>query len=164
VRVAVQVRSAEFEPLDNAQVRMRVSCPDGSTLDLPAEPSTQGAGVYEAHYVPRQAGAYRAEIQTIGPDGEPLEARETGWTSEPATDEFRTLNPNRKLLDELAERSGGEVLFPNELERFVASLPNRQIPVTEPWIYPLWHRWSVFGLAMACLIGEWGLRRWRGLP
>jgi hypothetical protein len=28
---------------------------------------------------------------------------------------------------------------------------------------PLWHTAWVFALAVACLIAEWALRRWRGL-
>ena len=52
----------------------------------------------------------------------------------------------------------------SDLEQFVADLPNRRIPVTEPWIYPLWHQLWVFLFAACCLIGEWGLRRWKGLP
>ena len=51
-----------------------------------------------------------------------------------------------------------------DLDRFVSSLPNRKIPITENWTYPLWHQWSVLSLAIGCLVGEWGLRRWRGLP
>ena len=50
------------------------------------------------------------------------------------------------------------------LDAFVAGLPNRKIPLTESWTYPLWHQWQIFLIAVACLVGEWGLRRWRGLP
>ena len=50
------------------------------------------------------------------------------------------------------------------LEAFVAGLPNRKIPVVESWTYPLWHQWPVFLAAVTCLVGEWALRRWKGLP
>ena len=50
------------------------------------------------------------------------------------------------------------------LEEFVTSLPDRKIPITEPWIYPLWQTPILFLMAVACLVGEWGLRRWKGLP
>jgi hypothetical protein len=64
----------------------------------------------------------------------------------------------------MARETGGEVITPQQLERFVADLPNRKIPITEHWIYPLWHRPLMFLVAIGLLIGEWGLRRWRGLP
>ena len=64
----------------------------------------------------------------------------------------------------LAERTGGEVVASHELDQFVADLPNRRAEITEPYINPLWHQPWIFLLAIACLVGEWGLRRWKGLP
>ena len=78
--------------------------------------------------------------------------------------EFQTLTPNRELLQRIADKTGGEVISISDLDQLVADLPNRKIPIVEPWIYPLWHQWGIFTLAMACLIGEWGIRRWQGLP
>ena len=46
---------------------------------------------------------------------------------------------------------------------FVRELPNQEYLITEQTIYPLWHSWTMFGLAVVCLAGEWGLRRWKGL-
>ena len=57
----------------------------------------------------------------------------------------------------------GEVLEADRLDQFVSSLPNRKIPIVETWTYPLWHQSSVFLVAIGCLIGEWGLRRWKGM-
>ena len=68
------------------------------------------------------------------------------------------------MLEDLAAKTGGELVELDDLNSFVDSLPNRKIPITEPWVYPLWHQWSVFVFAMMCLVGEWGLRRWNGLP
>ena len=80
------------------------------------------------------------------------------------TEEFRTLTVNRSRLEQLAKDTGGEVIAADDLDQFVSSLPNRKIPIVESWIFPLWHQSSVFLLAIGCLIGEWGLRRWRGMP
>jgi hypothetical protein len=96
-------------------------------------------------------------------DGSEVGSRSTGWTAEPARDEFRTLRPNRGLLEQVAQQSGGEMVEPNRLEDFVSSLPQRDTVITEPWIYPFWHQWWIFAVAAICLIGEWGLRRWKGL-
>ena len=78
--------------------------------------------------------------------------------------EFATLEANRDLLARIAGQTGGEVIELDDLENFVASLPNRKIPIVESWTYPLWHQWKLFLFAAACLIGEWGVRRWNGLP
>jgi hypothetical protein len=89
---------------------------------------------------------------------------EAGWSSDPAATEFRSLKPNRALLEEIAARTGGEVVPADRLESFASSLPQRKVPVAESWTLPLWHQPVVFLFALACFIGEWGLRRWKGMP
>jgi uncharacterized membrane protein len=162
--IIVRARDKQFEPLDNADVKLKVRTPDKREIELVAESSDKGSGMYQATFTPRAAGAYRATVTVTAADGSEVGQRETGWSVEPETEEFRTLTVNRELLERIATATGGEVLSLDGLDSFVASLPNRKIPVTESWTYPLWHQWQVFLIALACLVGEWGLRRWRGLP
>jgi hypothetical protein len=164
VNLEVRVRDAKHEPLDNASVSVKVTSPDGQTLQLTAAPSDERPGCYQAACVSRQAGAYRAEVVVAGPDGAEVGRRQTGWTSDPAAAEFRSVRPNRELLARMARESGGRMVEPAELEALVADLPNLKTAVTEPSFTPLWHQSWVFLLAIACLCGEWGLRRWKGLP
>ncbi|TXT16630.1 MAG: membrane protein [Planctomycetota bacterium] len=164
VQLLVRARDAQFEPFDNANVAVRVQTPDGHKIELVAESSDRSPGQYETLFAPRAPGVYRATITVTAADGSEVGEREVGWTVEPQTEEFRTLAVNRQLLEKLAKESGGEVIGLDDLDSFVGSLPNRKIPVTETWTYPLWHQSSVFLLAISCLIGEWGLRRWRGMP
>lgn len=164
IELTARVRDEEYEPLDNGTVAFTVRPPDGSQVQLRGEPSPDSAGVYRASYLPRQDGAYLVEADVTAADGSPVGTKETGWTAETAAQEFRRLTPDRRLLDEIAEATGGEVLSLAGLEDFVTGLPNRKIPITEPWIHPLWQTPWLFLLAIACLIGEWGLRRWKGLP
>jgi hypothetical protein len=162
--VFVRVRDEEFQPLDNATVTVRVHTPDKREVELTAEPSGQLSGEYRTTFIPREPGTYRAHVIASAPDGSEVGRRETGWALEPETDEFRTLKPNRTLLERLAKDTGGEVLTASGLDAFVSSLPNRKIPVVETWTYPLWHQWPLFATALACLVAEWGLRRLRGMP
>lgn len=163
-RISVRVRDKLFEPLDNASVSVRVKTPERREIELTAEPSESAAGVYETSFASRTPGAYRATVLAKAEDASDVGQREFGWTIEPAADELRTLRPNRELLTRLAEETGGELVPLDGLDAFVSSLPNRKVPVTEAWTYPLWHQWPVFLFAIACLVGEWGLRRWKGLP
>jgi uncharacterized membrane protein len=163
-RLDVRVRDIEFAPLDNASVTVRIATPDGKSVELTAEASAREAGLYEAVYVPRQSGAYRAEIIAMAPDGSEAGRGEAGWTSEPAADEFRVLTPNRDLLERLARATGGQTVEASQLDSFAATLPTRHVQITEPYIRPLWHTPWVFLLAIACLTAEWGIRRWKGLP
>lgn len=163
-RVAVRVRSELYEPLDNASVSVSVQGPDGARLELTAEASDQEAGLYEARYTPRQPGGYLARAAVQGPDGAEIGEHGVGWTSEPAAAEYGGLEPDRALLERLARETGGEMVPAGSLPGFVSSLEHRDVPITDPWVRPLWHRWWVLLLVIFCLCGEWALRRWKGLP
>ena len=163
-KIAVTVQDEEFKPHDNAEVKVKIKTPGDEEVELSAEASTAAAGVYTVDYWPREDGPYRATALVTTSEGDDLDTKEAGWTSQPSADEFRELRTNREVLQQLADRSGGELIAARDLDRFVASLPNRKVPVTEKWVYPLWHQWWVLGLAICCLCGEWGIRRWRGLP
>ncbi|MEW4529478.1 hypothetical protein [Maioricimonas sp. JC845] len=165
VLLQVRLRDEQYRPLDNASARVEIQPPgDEPPLTLDAEPSLEEAGLFEVTYVPRQAGAYRASVMATGGEGDWAGQTELGWTSEPAADEFRSVEINRPLMSELARRSGGEVLEPSDLESFVQTLPTRRVPVTESWTSPLWHNPWILLVVLALLAGEWGLRRWKGLP
>jgi hypothetical protein len=160
----VTAHDKTFEPLENATVLVSIKTPENRQIELAADASGQRAGVYEATFLPPGPGHYRAQVKVTAPDGSDVGDREIGWVSQPALAEFGKLEPNRRLLEDLAAASGGEMVSADRLDRFVRSLPRRRVPVVEPWIYPLWHRWTVFVFAVMCFVGEWGWRRWRGLP
>lgn len=164
MRLNVTVRDETFEPLDNASVRIKVKTPDAREIEIQAEPSTALAGTYVATIVPRVPGAYRAVVSVSAVDGSPVGERETSWAAEPAADELSSLEPNRQLVERLAQQTGGEVISADRLDRFVTGLPNRKVPISEQRIFPLWHQWPIFLISVACLLGEWTVRRWKGLP
>ncbi|HZN65603.1 MAG TPA: glutamine amidotransferase [Tepidisphaeraceae bacterium] len=164
VKLSVRVRDPAYAPLDNATVSVNVTAPDGTSLDLTAEPAEKEAGLYEALYVPRQPGPYRARVTAAAPDGSDAGEANAGWASDPAADEFRDLRTNRALLDRVARATGGEVVTANKLDDLVDGLPSRHAQVTEPYVKPVWHTPWVFLFAITCLAAEWGLRRWKGLP
>jgi uncharacterized membrane protein len=166
VSLQVRARDRTFQPLDNAAVAVEVR-PVGSAgtnvIRLNAEPSLKEPGLYEASYVPRQTGGYRADAVATDANGVEVGRAVAGWASDPAAEEFKSLKPNRALLENLARQTGGEVIDADRLAAFARGLPNRKAPVTETWTSPLWHRTGVFLFALACFVAEWGLRRWRGL-
>lgn len=163
-RIAVSLNDAAFEPLDNAMLSLTVIEPDGKEVSTSAVPDADKPGLYQAEYWSKADGGYRIVIEASGPDGEILEPIETGWTAEPSAAEFADVNPNEQVLKRLAEKSGGEVVPVDQLGDFVQTLPSKKVPITESRVEPLWHRpWFVI-FAIGCLVAEWGLRRWKGLP
>ena len=81
-----------------------------------------------------------------------------------AAEEFKSLVPNLPLLQEIARRTGGRVVTPEELPALARELPSSPAPVMETITRPLWNTPAFFSLALAALLAEWGLRRWKGLP
>src|SRR5437762_7001336 len=180
LRLQVRARDKKFQPLDNASVMLTVravtndfarikSAADSrsqtgtNAIRLNAEPSSTEAGLYEAIYVPRETGGYLAEATVSDAAGMEVGRAQAGWTADPAAEEFRSLKPNRVLLETIARQTGGEIIAQDRLDSFAANLPKRKAPITESWTLPLWHRSTVFVFALACFIAEWGLRRWKGM-
>lgn len=168
VPLKVIARDRKFQPLDNATVQLLVTYigtgNETNSVRLTAEAAPTAAGVYTATYIPRHSGAYRAEAIVVDANGAEAGRAETGWTSDPAADEFRSLKPNRALLEQIARQTGGEIVSDDGLQKFVSSLPNRKAPIMEPASQPLWHTPAMFMFALVCFAGEWGVRRWKGLP
>ncbi|MHC4406181.1 MAG: glutamine amidotransferase [Planctomycetota bacterium] len=164
VELRVAVADPEYQPMDNASITLTVTAPDGKETELRAEPASDRAGTYVATYVPRVAGAFRADASVTAADGSEVGHDEAGWAAQPAADEFRRLAPDLALLERIARETDGEIVPIDRLDQFVSDLPNRKIPVTQPWIDPFWHKPLIFLLAVLCLTAEWGLRRFKGLP
>jgi hypothetical protein len=151
--------------MDNANVIVSVSeiSKPAPPIRLTAEPSSQEPGVYQASFVSRHPGGYRANAIVTNATGGWVGAAEAGWVSDLAEEEFRSLKPNRASLESLAGKTGGEVITLDKLQNLVDGLPRKKAPVTENWTAPLWHKPAVFLFALGCFVIEWGLRRWKGL-
>jgi hypothetical protein len=180
VLLNVRVRDKKFQPLDNASITLEIrtvttdsasgksEAQTGLSTNQPAlrinaEAALSEPGLYQATYVPRETGAYQAEAVVTDASGLEIGRAEVGWTADPAAEEFRSLKPNRALLELIAKQTRGEIVSTNRLADFARSLPNRAAPVTESWTFPLWHTPAVFLFALGCFIAEWGLRRVKGL-
>jgi len=179
VRFNIKARDEEFKPLDNAVVRLTVRpvvlaapgeagaaalAADTNVLQFTAEPSGDQPGAYAANYLAREAGVYSVEASVAQADGKPVGRAAAGWSSDPAAEEFRSLKPNVALLEDLARRTGGQLVPLADLEAFVRGLPERHAPVSEVWSDPLWHKPVVLLFVLGCFVAEWGIRRWKGMP
>ncbi|HEX2851772.1 MAG TPA: glutamine amidotransferase [Opitutaceae bacterium] len=172
VRLLVRARDAKFQPLDDATIALDVepvtfpevadAVPARVRLQMEASPAE--AGLYEATYVPRQTGGFKATAVVSNAAGAEAGRAEGGWSSDLAAEEFRSLAPNVSLLEAIAQKTGGEVIAASDLDNFASGLPARKAPVMETWLNPVWHTPVMFAFALGCLLTEWGLRRWKGMP
>ena len=99
---------------------MRQPCAE---ITIPAEPSPKDAGLYIASYTPRESGGYRVEATVLNENGASAGTAETGWSTNLDAEEFRLLAPNRALMEQLARKTGGEVIVPEGLEKFARDMP-----------------------------------------
>lgn len=172
VLVQVRVRDEKFQPVDDATVKVDIepvvfestAGAAGAPIQLEAEPALSEPGLYQATYVPRQTGGYKATAKVTNNAGADLGRAQAGWSTDLAAEEFRSLTPNVALLEELAHKTGGEMVAVADLGKFAARLPQMTAPVMETWSQPAWHTPLMFAFALACLLAEWGLRRWKGMP
>ncbi len=161
--VLVEVLSTEFQSMDNVQVELDITLPDGSLLNGKAEPSKQQSGLYEMPLVTNDEGVYKAVATVFDADGSIRGTSQVGWVHEPSVTELQSLGVNASLLEEIARRSGGSVVEWTDLDRFSFQLAEQPAPITETKIEPLWHRSWVLITILGCLCGEWWLRRRNGL-
>ncbi len=162
--IVVTVLDEAFRPLESAQVQLTIHPPDGPPYQVLAAADFQNPGQYRYEHWSQTPGGYRVAARAAAADGSELGTVEAGWTSDPAAGEFARLAADHDRLAILASETGGELVRDDSLASFVASLPNRKMPVSQTWVYPIWHRPWVMCLAIVCLCAEWGLRRWKGLP
>jgi len=161
--ISVLLRDEQYQPQDNAKVKMRVVPPAGEPMIIDLQPDKK-PGTYRTTYLPRVAGPYRATIFADLGGKTPHLERKIGWVSEPARTEFTRLSPNRDLLNQLAQSSDGQIVEGGRVDKLLDDLPNKKTLVTQTMTSPLWHRWWMLAAALICLAGEWGLRRIKGLP
>jgi Uncharacterized membrane protein len=174
VELRVTARDQDFRPLELATTRITIRRHGSAELQpapttfqqatLPAEPSPDTPGRYVAQFTAREAGAYLATAEVIDRAGKLVGRAEAGWVHDPAADEFRSIAPNRALLEELARLTGGAVLAPDELSELPDRLVRSPAPIMETWSRPLWDNPWFFAAVLGCFLAEWAWRRWKGLP
>ena len=149
--------------MSHVNVKVKVSDGSDETINLVCEPSLEEAGLYEATFIPRTSGQFRAVASVEDEKAVKLGGAEVGWVSDLEATEFRSIKTDRAALERIAKVTGGEVIEAKDLATFVRTLPDRHAPIKETWTRPIWHVPVVFMIALACFVGEWALRRRRGL-
>lgn len=163
-QIVVKVNDVEFRPLDNADVQVSVTDPEGNQLPITVRPSESTSGEYLTSYYAEGAGVYQVQTVVKPADGGEALSHQSAWVNEPAVEEFARLVPNFEAMEELARISGGEMVAWDDLDQLVSDLPNKKVPITRTVTSLWWHRWPIFMLGIVLLVTEWGFRRWRGLP
>jgi len=163
IAITTAVRDETYLPMDNAKVAITVTPLLSDPITLEAEMDADQSGIYRTEYWSADGSAFHVTAKVDSLDGVRVGEAETGWTQNAGAEEFRQLSINRDGLEELAKATGGRVIRTSDLNRFSQDLPNQRMPISETWLYPLWHSPWILTLAIACLCLEWTVRRLRGM-
>jgi uncharacterized membrane protein len=168
VVLQVRARNKAFQPLDGVRVTIDINVPGETSLHLPTEPVLNDSGLFQTTYMPRVSGGYLADARVLDAQGVIQGQAQLGWTSELEAREFASIKTNRPLMEKIARETSGRVVELSDLDAFARGLPNQDVPISEVRVRPLWDLRGVlptiFALSLMCFVGEWALRRWKGLP
>jgi hypothetical protein len=100
----------------------------------------------------------------LGPNGKPAKMRAAFTVAPPDSAEMVELGTNRPLLEDLAQRSGGQVFEPEDagelVERLKKAISTRQFRSETR----LWRSWWTLLVFLLLLTVEWVARKFVGLP
>jgi hypothetical protein len=162
-RIYVRVKDRSYLAMDNANVRLTITLPEGQVIQSVAFPSQETAGLYESSVLLKESGVVRVDALVEAVDGEPVGQGASWFVHEPEIEELKKCKVDTEALERIAKESGGEVLPLRELGGLVERIEPRNLRYTEERIEPLWHSpWWLFS-ALVCLAFEWWWRRRHGM-
>jgi hypothetical protein len=164
VPIRILARGPSFEPLRDATVDVRVTGPDGRLQQVRAarEVGTDTDGRFVARYRADAPGVYR-----VAADARPGHNSAGGGTTSflvgGADVEMTDPRLDDRLLQRIADVSGGRMIQPGESARLAEALQAAVPAATMAVRRDLWHTGWSFAAIVALLAAEWLLRRRYGL-
>ena len=154
VRVMVDMTDQQGQQLNFAQIKARVSMPDGSSDEVLLR--QVGPGQYHGEFESTMSGSYSVAMKYVAPNpgdpgGSALEGSIQAAVTRPFADEYRALRDNSALLRQVAEMTGGRVLDLNQNPPQLWERENLKMPVskTAVWLVATLVGLSVFLLDVA---------------
>ncbi|MBN1591479.1 MAG: hypothetical protein JW888_18340 [Pirellulales bacterium] len=125
---------------------------------LTLTPAPGPAGHYETTFAPEMAGTYQIEL-TAQLDGQPLTAEPLEFEVGRASLEFERLDLDEKMLQQIAQATGGRYAHLTTADELIEGLGRRQYNKTISFERRLYWPPLVWTLLVATLAAEWTLRR-----
>jgi hypothetical protein len=122
---------------------------------------SSGRGVFEGVVSRPAVGSYHAWVALpVMEGGTPS----TAFAVKPPAGEFEQIRMDTDALRQAAQQTKGCYYTIEIADRLLGDLPpGRQVPIETLPPIPLWNRWPVSLMFLALLIGEWVLRKRRGM-
>ncbi len=162
-KISVTVEDEAFQRVNGARALARITDPSGEVSELPLEWSVEEDGLYEASFVPKANGAHQVEVEIQGRGGEDAESARSAFRAAPGTREYRRPEQRRALLERIARETDGRYYAAEDADRIATELSHAGVGVTMIEEHDLWDTPAALLLIGGLLVGEWFLRRRRGL-
>jgi uncharacterized membrane protein len=165
IMVRLAVRDAEFNPVPDAEVDLRVTGPGDRMETLRAARDVtdgEAPGLFVAVFEPEDPGVYRLSV-TATRGGTALGSATTSALVGGADTEMADPRLNTALLERLAASTGGRVLTADDLDGLPDLLRAGMAASAYAVREDAWHNAWSFVLLIGLLVSEWLLRRRWGL-
>jgi len=162
VQITVYAYNESYQPVDNAELKIDVTPPDGKLFQVRPGKNSQRSGVYTAQFLANQKGSY--QIRVSGNSGSsPLGEDSAQIFVQAPLAEFENPQLNEALLKELAAKTGGVYTPIAQAESLPDKIKEVRARVFAVQERDLWDNPIVLILAVGFLGAEWFLRKRRGL-
>jgi hypothetical protein len=161
----VYINEPDGAPVHSADARLATS--NGQTVPLVEDETAPG--VYRAELPQLPVG--RIDLRVEGRTAERLLAEEDQidpistsiMVDPPMSVELRNTLCNLPLLSQVAESTGGAVLWPTGLDAAIEQIDLDPIVSETASRRPLWNRWACLWVFAGCLVLEWTARKLAGM-
>ena len=162
-KISVELLGEDFKPIESGNVKVEVTKPEGSSVNLSPNPHASKVGVQEADYHASATGGHLIKASVINPETGVQTNAQAGWVHHSQQDEYLSLLPDLPAMQQLAESTGGKIISLEGIDNFVDELDSIDLPIQETKLIPLSNNALWLAFALLCFIGEWTLRRWKKL-
>jgi hypothetical protein len=151
--------TSSFHPVRDPSVPVEVVRDDGTVLAVKLQSVPGTPGIYEAEWLPQRPGRYRASIRPTGG----TTRVSTQFAVEESQLEYESPEQNRALLKQVAAISGGAYVQPDEVAKLPERIRDRSTVTRSRVEHELWDTPLPLALFTLFIVGEWVLRKRRGL-
>ena len=164
IRFGGQIYDENYRPVDHATIAVTIRSKPNGDDEFPFELTStgQGYGRYAGRLNFLSSGNYMFEAKAVV-NGIPLGSDSGGFSVGQSGSEFEYTRMNRKLLAQLAERTGGKFYFASEVNNIPDDLSLTDSIVHETHTVTLWNHPLMLVILISFIILEWMFRRYWGM-
>ena len=166
VNVTVDALNDQYEPDNDATLRMQTETPGEQITDTPMEWDIEEEGVYRANFTVEEEGVFNllVDVASAAADAE-LESSEkrAAFVVTPSLREFNNAGMDAGLLGRISQESGGSYFELSDVDgladrvEFTPNAYSREVEID------LWDKPWLLALLISLLCIDWATRRLKGL-